>query len=103
MSDIRLPTAEVRKHAQMVDEAGRMCGEAAAGAEYVSLHDEVYGILCSPLFLPIIDPLSDHALTEIRNGADATTHLAELLRALADNVDITDGAAATRIREAGGR
>ncbi|MEQ4306080.1 hypothetical protein ABNF97_32630 [Plantactinospora sp. B6F1] len=103
MSDIRLSTGEVRKHARMVEEAGRMYGEAAAGAEYVDLHDEAYGILCSPLFLPYINPLQSFALTEIRNGADATTHLAELLQALADNVDITDGAAATRIKEAGNR
>ncbi|MBE1488104.1 type VII secretion target [Plantactinospora soyae] len=98
--DIKLSTEEVRSHSRMVDEAAAMCQEAVSGAQYVDMHDEVYGILCSPLFLPIIQPLQDTALTEIRNGADATAHLADLLRTLADNVDITDQAAAQRL---GGR
>jgi hypothetical protein len=98
--DIQLSTEEVRRHARMVDEAAAMCQEAVAGAEYLDLHDEVYGILCSPLFLPIINPLQDMALTELRGGADATAHLAVLLRTLADNVDITDSEAACRINGA---
>ncbi|MGI5213083.1 type VII secretion target [Plantactinospora sp. CA-290183] len=96
--DIKLATAEVRQHSKMVEEAAEMCREATAGAEYLDLHDEVYGILCSPLFLPILNPIQERAVSEIRSGAEATAHLAELLRALADNVDITDGAAAERIR-----
>ncbi len=95
--DIKLSTDEVRRHAQMVDEAAAMCQEAVGGAEYVDMHDEVYGVLCSPLFLPVIQPLQDWALREIRDGADATAHLAELLHALADNVDVTDAAAAHRL------
>lgn len=98
--DIKLSTAEVREHARMVDEAAAMCREAVAGAEYVDLHDEAYGVLCSPLFLPLIQPLQDAALSELRAGADATAHLADLLRTLADNVDITDGAAAQRLKGA---
>ncbi|ROT26788.1 type VII secretion target [Micromonospora sp. HM5-17] len=96
--EIRLSTGEVRRHARMVDEAGAMVEEAKAGAKHVNLHDEVYGVLCSPLFVPLINPLQDWAVTEIRNGAEATKHLAELLRALADNTDITDQAAANRLR-----
>lgn len=97
--DIELSTAEVRRHAQNVDQAAAMCQEAVGGAEYIDLHDEVYGQWCSPLFLPLIQPGQDWALREIRNGVDATAQLAELLRALARNVDITDGAAAQRLTE----
>lgn len=96
--DIKLSSTEVREHAKAVDEAARMCDEAVAGAEYIDLHDEVYGVLCSPLFLPLIQPLQDYALAEIRSGADATGHLAELLRSMADNVDLSDTDAARRFQ-----
>jgi hypothetical protein len=95
--DIKLSTEEVRKHARMVDEAAAMLGEATAGAEYVNLHDEVYGVLCSPLILPLLNFVQDQAQAEIRNGTDATDHLAGQLRTMADNVDITDSEAACRI------
>jgi Excreted virulence factor EspC, type VII ESX diderm len=100
--DITLSTEEVRRHARMVDDAAAMCSEAAAGAEYLDLHDEVYGMLCSPPMVPKLFSLQELAFDEIRDGADATAHLADLLRTLADNVDITDGEAACRIRGVGG-
>ncbi len=99
--DISLSTAEVRAHAGMVDEAAVMCQEAVGGAEYVDLHDEAYGEWCSRIFLPIIQPVQDWAVREIRSGADATAHLADLLRTLAHNVDVTDAGAAARIRDSG--
>lgn len=97
MTDIKLSTEEVRRHAGMVDEAAAMLQEATAGAEYVDLHDEVYGMLCSPLILPLLNVVQDLATTEIRNGTDATTHIAGQLRIMAENVDITDSEAARRI------
>jgi hypothetical protein len=101
MGDVHIDTEAVRRHAAMVDEAGRMCDEAAAGARYIDLHDEVYGMLCSPLVLPLVNPLQDFALSELRNGADATSHVAELLRAVAADADTTDANAARMIRESG--
>ncbi|GAA0471067.1 hypothetical protein Ade02nite_34380 [Paractinoplanes deccanensis] len=99
--DIKLDAAALRAHARMVDEAGAMVGEAAAGAAHLDLHDEVYGEWPGRLFVPLINPAQDWALSEIRGGADATTHLAELLRAVADDADTTDQAAAERFRSGG--
>jgi hypothetical protein len=99
--DIRMDSEALRSHARMVDEAATMCDEAAAGAGYLNLHDEVYGEWCGKLFVPMINPAQDWALSELRNGADATTHLAEVLRAVADDADMTDGSSARRLREAG--
>ncbi|MBU2668329.1 hypothetical protein KOI35_32935 [Actinoplanes bogorensis] len=101
MSDVYIDSEGVRRHASMVDEAGRMCDEATAGAQYIDLHDEVYGILCSPLVLPLVQPLQDWAISELKNGADATAHVAELLRAVAADADTTDGNAARMIKESG--
>ncbi|MBL7258194.1 type VII secretion target [Paractinoplanes lichenicola] len=98
MSDVYIDSAALRAHAKMVDEAARMCDEATAGAEYVDLHDEVYGLLCSPLALPFIQPLQDFALQELKTGADATAHVAELLRAVSDDADMTDSNVAGRFK-----
>lgn len=97
--DIRIDTDALRNHARMVDEAAQMCGEAAAAAGYLDLHDEVYGQWCGKLFVPLINPAQEQALQEVRNGADGMSHLAELLRAVMDGTDTTDEAAAQRFRE----
>lgn len=99
--DISLDSEALRSHARMVDEAAEMCGEATAGAGYLDLHDEVYGEWPGKFFVPLINPAQDWALRELRQGADATTHLAELLRAVAADSDTTDNAAAQRFK--GGR
>jgi hypothetical protein len=99
--DVRIDPDALRSHARMVDEAASMCDEAVAAGRYLDLHDEVYGEWCGKLFVPMINPAQDWALRELRGGVDATSHLAELLRAVADGTDATDGAAAQRIREAG--
>lgn len=98
MSDIYLDSAALRQHAKMVDEAARMAGEATSGAEYIDMHDEVYGVLCSPLALPFLQPLQDWAVRELKTGADATAHVAELLRAVADDSDMTDDNVAGRFK-----
>jgi hypothetical protein len=97
--DIKLDAEAVRAHARMVDEAAAMCGEAAGGAAYLDLHDEVYGEWPGRLFVPLINPAQDWALRELRHGAEATSHLAELVRAVADDADTTDGNAAQRFRD----
>jgi hypothetical protein len=94
--DIQLDAEGLRAHAKMVDEAANMCGEAADGAAYIDLHDEVYGEWPGKLFVPLINPFQEYALREIRGGADATSHLAEVIRAVADDAAVTDGNAAER-------
>jgi hypothetical protein len=98
--DIRLDSEALRAHARMVDEAAAMVGEAASGAGYLDLHDEVYGKWPGMLFVPLINPAQDWALRELRQGTDATSHLGELVRAVADDADTTDSSAAQRFRQA---
>lgn len=98
--EIKLDSEALRAHARTVDEAAAMCGEAASGAEYLDLHDEVYGAWPGPLFVPLINPAQDWALRELRQGTDAMKHLAELVRSVANGMDLTDNAAAQRFREA---
>ncbi|WP_143162887.1 hypothetical protein [Couchioplanes caeruleus] len=78
-----------------------MFDEVKAAAGYLNLHDEVYGEWPGRLIVPLLNIAQDHAVDELSTGTDATSHLAQLLRSVADDADITDGAAARRIREAG--
>lgn len=95
---IRIDTVAVRRHAQSVDDVARMCDEAASAAGYLDLHDEVYGHFAGPFIAPLLNMAQDAVGRELRQGADATAHLADLLRAVADNNDATDGTAAQRFR-----
>jgi hypothetical protein len=96
--DIKLDSAALRSHATMVDEAAHMCDEAASAAKYVDGQDGAYGLLCGRLVGLYMNPLQDWALRELRSSADATAHLAQLVRAVADDADTTDATAAQRFR-----
>ena len=98
--DIRLSTGEVRRHAASVEEASRMLDEALAGASHVRASNESYGQLVGPLFTSILNPVQDHAIDEIKHAVIATQSLAELLRTMASNLDLSDQQAAHRL---GGR
>lgn len=99
--DVQLSTAEVRQHAHMVDQAADMCRDAAAGAEHIDLHDEVYGKLYGWFIVSRMNPRQRSALAAIRNRAQATNDLADLLRVVADNLEAADRRADQRHREAG--
>jgi hypothetical protein len=95
--DIRLSANEVRRHAHAVDETGAMLDEALAGAGHVQASNEAYGQLVGPLFTGALNPVQDHAIGEIRHATTTTQHLADLLRAMAGNLDLSDGEAARRL------
>jgi hypothetical protein len=99
--DISLDSAALRAHARMIDQVADMFDEVAAAAGHINLHDEVYGEWPGKLIVPLMNIAQDHASQELRGGTDATSHLAEVVRAVADDADITDRGAAQRLREAG--
>ena len=96
--DIKLDAAGLRRHAAMVDEVARMCDEATSAAAYVNGQDGAYGLLCGRLVGLYMNPLQDWALRELRAGAEATAHLAQMVRSVADDTDTTDSTVAQRFR-----
>ncbi|GAB1641466.1 hypothetical protein [Krasilnikovia sp. MM14-A1259] len=99
--DLSIDTDGVRSHARMVDQVADMVDEARAAAGFLDLHDEVYGEWPGKLIVPLLNIPQDYASRELRNGTDATMHLADVIRSVANSVDITDTDAAQRIRAAG--
>lgn len=99
--DLRIDTEALREHAQLVDHVADMFEEVAAAARHLDLHDEVYGEWPGKLIKPLLDVVQDHVLQELRNGTGATSHLADLVRSVASDVDTTDGDAAQRFWQGG--
>ena len=76
--NIKLSSDEVRRHARVVDETG-------AGHSLVEQ------------FTGILNPFQDHAIGEMKQAVTATQAIADTLRAMADDFDLTDEAAARRL------
>ena len=74
-----------------------MLDEALAGAVHVRAANEAYGLLISPLFVPALNAVQDHAVDEIRNAVTATQGLADLLRSAAGAYDLSDAEGARRL------
>ena len=95
--DIKLSSDEVRKHAAAVDETGTMLDEGLAGAGHVQASAESYGQLVGGLFTSILNPFQDNAIGELKNSVSATQALADALRAMAADFDLSDAEAARRL------
>ena len=95
--NIKLSSDEVRRHARAVDETSAMLDEGLAGAAFVQASTESYGLLVGPQFTSILNPFQDHAIGELKNAVTATQALADTLRAMADDFDLSDEAAARRL------
>lgn len=96
--DIRLTSDSIRRHADAVDSVADLLREAGSAAAFVDASDDAYGILCSPLFVPRLNPLQDDAYTQYRDMEDTTRRLADLLRDVADGYDLTDELSAETFR-----
>lgn len=92
--ELHLDVDAVTAHAREVDETADLLDQAAAAAGHLDQQDEVYGEWPSKLILPILNIAQDHATQELRTGTDATSHLADLLRALTVDLSLTDSEAA---------
>jgi hypothetical protein len=95
--DISLSSDQVRRHAGAVDETADMIDESLAGAVNARAGNDAYGLLVGPQFTSVLNPFQDHAISELRNAVTATQQLADTLRAMADDFDLSDQEAARRL------
>ena len=95
--DIRLSSEEVRRHARTVDDVAAMIDEGLAGAAHVQASTESYGQLVGPLFTGVLNPFQDNAVGQLTESVSATQALADTLRAVAADFDISDETAARRL------
>ncbi len=99
--DVDLVTAQIREHAGRVDQQAELIKQAHRAAHEVSMHTDAYGIICSPIIVPLLKFFEGDAVTSIGETATTVESLADLLRVVATNTDVTDEIARNRMR--GGR
>ncbi|MEU4162444.1 hypothetical protein [Actinoplanes sp. NPDC026670] len=92
--EVRLDTDAVARHADEVDGIAESLSEVAAAVTHLDQQDDIYGEWPSRLILPFLNDAQEHAVHEMRTGTDATSHLADLLRALTVDIGLTDAEAA---------
>lgn len=92
--ELHLDVDAVSRHAAEVDALTDMLSEVANAAAHLDQQDDIYGEWPSKLILPFLNDAQGQAVQQTRAGAEATSHLADLLRALTVDVSLTDREAA---------
>lgn len=94
--DIRINADAMRRHAQVVDETGAMIDKGAQAGAWVRASNDAYGLMFG-WYAEKLNPVQDDLISAIKEAASAAQTLADLLRATADDMDITDENAARRL------
>ena len=103
MTDVDVMVSEIRAHAGRVEEVGNHIDTARSAAGQVSMNAEAYGVLCSPLLVPILGLLEGAGIAGIAASAAAVDGTALALRAMASSYELVDEIAANSIGSTGRR
>mgnify|MGYP002624138253 CR=1 FL=1 len=103
MSEIDIITDGLRAHARRVEEVGDQISNARSAAGQVSMQADAYGVLCSPILVPVLGLLEGAGILAMTAAASAMDATGGALRAMATSLDVVDEIAARRVRGAGPR
>ncbi|WP_020661212.1 type VII secretion target [Amycolatopsis benzoatilytica] len=62
---------ELATHAKAVEQVGKTLGQALSAAEQVTMGVQAYGMICGPLFVPIVLGVSAPGLATLGLAAEA--------------------------------
>ncbi|WP_425470659.1 type VII secretion target [Saccharothrix australiensis] len=82
--------AEIREHAEQVQEQGDVLAQALDAARQVSMPSDAYGVLCQP-FTFLLDPLEKWGVDALSQAASALDSMAESLKATAEVYEQVEG------------
>ncbi|MFG1993874.1 type VII secretion target [Actinoplanes sp. NPDC048988] len=94
--DIQINSEAMRRHAGVVDETGAMIDKGAQAGAWVRASNDAYGVMFG-WFAGKLNPVQDDLVGGIKEAATAAQTLADLIRATADDMDLTDANAAHRL------
>jgi hypothetical protein len=94
--DIHINSDAVRKHSRAVDETANRIDKGAQAGAWVRASNDAYGLMFG-WYAHRLNPSQDDLIGAIREAVTATQSLADLLRTTADDMDLTDEAAARRL------
>lgn len=82
----------MREHAKRVDQIAKDLTGALDAARTVSMFGDAYGILCSPLLVPLISIAEQGGIAALSVGHGAVEATAKGVRIMADTYDMVEDA-----------
>ncbi|WP_410569362.1 type VII secretion target [Amycolatopsis sp. cmx-4-61] len=88
---------ELLTHAKAVDQVGQTLGQALAAAEQVTMGVQAYGLICGPLFVPMVLGVSTPGLLTLGAAQQAMGTLSQSIRQAAKTYEDAEQAHSQRI------
>lgn len=85
-------TDELATHSQAVSQVAATLGQALSAAEQVTMGVEAYGMICGPLFVPIVLAVSAPGLVTLGLSKKAMDDISQSVSAAASSYESTEQA-----------
>ncbi|HEX7658390.1 MAG TPA: type VII secretion target [Pseudonocardiaceae bacterium] len=93
----QVSASELRTHAGSVQQAAATVGQALAAAQQVTLDTGAYGLICGPLFVPIVQQVTTPGLAALGQAESSLNSVADALTQTADSYSGTDADGASAL------
>ncbi|MFD2415245.1 type VII secretion target [Amycolatopsis pigmentata] len=80
-------TTDLTTHAKAVDQVGATLGQALSAAEQVTMGVEAYGLICGPLFVPMVMAVSAPGLVTLGLAKEAVTSVSQAVTKTAESYE----------------
>jgi hypothetical protein len=100
-SGYQVRTDELATHAQAVRQVSATLGQALSAAEQVTLGVEAYGLICGPLFVPIVLAVSTPGLVTLGLANKAMDDLSQAVSGAVSAYESTEQAHVTTLKGLG--
>ncbi|MEO6086662.1 MAG: type VII secretion target [Umezawaea sp.] len=90
MTGYQVTASELQSHVAAVQKAADAMGQAMDAAQQVTMGVQAYGMICGPLFVPIVMAVSAPGLLTLRAAQEALTDMANEVKATAEHYDTVD-------------
>jgi uncharacterized protein YukE len=103
MTGYQVTASELQSHVAAVQKAADAMGQAMDAAQQVTVGVQAYGMICGPLFVPIVMAVSAPGLLTLRAAQEALTDVANEVKATAEHYDAVDQKVASSFTAIQGR
>jgi uncharacterized protein YukE len=90
MTGYQVTPSELHTHVGSVQQVADALGQAMDAAQQVTVGVQAYGMICGPLFVPIVLAVSAPGLLTLRAAQQAMTEMANEVKASAEHYDTVD-------------
>lgn len=103
MSGFEVIANELHAHVGSVQKVADTLGQAVAAAQQVTVGVQAYGMICGPLFVPIVMAVSAPGLLTLAAAQQAVTDIANEIKATAEHYDTVEQSMASSFTAIEGR